>query len=149
MTFMTIMKPPLLVTAAIITDQNKVLLVKRAREPFKGFWSFIGGVGAFEHAADPEEAVKMEVAGDIGCTFYPLFFGYNYEEHKNDEESKQFDLKSVVLYFYGNIKGDPVIDPRYVSEWKWASFKEAIKLELAFEHQKMLRKFLQAFPHQY
>ena len=139
---MTLMKPPLLVVAAIITDKNKVLLVKRAREPFKGHWSFIGGVGAFEHTANSEEAVKMEVEGDIRCTFYPQFLGYNYEEYK------EYDLKSVVLYFYGSIRGDPIMDPKYVSEWKWVSFEEALDLELAFGHHKMLGKFLQAFPPQ-
>ncbi len=129
------MKQPLLVTAAIIADQNNVLLVKRAREPFKGYWSFIGGIGGFEHSSDPEEVVKMEVKGDIQCLFHPIFFGYSYYNSS--------DIKSIVLYFYGSITGTPIINPRYVSEYKWFSMEEAVNLELAFDHQAILKRFLQ------
>lgn len=131
------MKQPLLVTAAIVINQKKVLLVKRARDPFKGYWSFIGGCGAFEHTSNPEEVVKKEVYGDIRCLFYPTFFRYSYEE---------LGIKSVVLYFYGNISGNLVINPKYVSDYKWMPIKEAVNVELAFNHQDILRKFLQAFP---
>ena len=34
------MEQPLLVTAAIIVDGDKVLLIKRANEPFKGVLEF-------------------------------------------------------------------------------------------------------------
>ena len=47
------MSAPLLVTVAVIYDKNKILLIKRARDPFKGFWSFVGGCGAFEYHSDP------------------------------------------------------------------------------------------------
>lgn len=131
------MKPPLLVTAAIIINQKKVLLVKRARNPFKGYWSFIGGCGAFEHTSNPEEVVKKEVYDDIRCLFYPTFWGYSYQE---------LDIKSVVLYFYGNISGNLIINPEYVSDYKWILIEEAVNLELAFDHQDILKKFLRAFP---
>lgn len=129
------MKQPLLVTAAIIVDKNQVLLVKRAREPFKGYWSFIGGMGGFEHSSNPQEVVKMEVQGDIQCLFHPTFFWYS---HYNSR-----DINSVVLYFYGGITGNPIINPKYVLEYKWFSMEEAVKLELAFDHQAILMKFLQ------
>lgn len=128
------MKPPLLVVAAIITDGNKVLLVKRVREPFQGCWGFIGGIGGFEHSSDPEEVVKMEVEGDIGCDFQPTFFTYNYEEGKTP---------SVVLYFHGCVRGLPTPNFTYVSEYKWVPIEEAMKLRLAFSHNDILTKFWQ------
>ena len=131
------MKAPLLVVAAIITNQNKVLLVKRAREPFKGYWSFIGGTGGFEHTSNPEEVVKIEVKGDIDCDFLPTFLKYNYEEYD------RYNLKSVVLYFHGLIRGNPRINQEYVSEYKWVPLEEAVNLKLGFKHQKILRTFSQ------
>lgn len=132
------MKPPLLVTGAIIINLDKVLLVKRAREPFKGYWSLIGGVGAFEETSDPQEAIKMEVYGDIKCVFNPQFFKYKAETYS------EFDLRTVVLYFYGNIKSSPLINQEYVLEYKWVPLPEAVKMKLGFDHQDILNEFLKS-----
>lgn len=119
----------ILVTAAIILNENNILLVKRAREPYKGYWSFIGGVGAFDHTSDPIEAVKLEVMADINCKFQPRFFMYNYQV---------FDVPTVTLFFYGPISGEPKIEQKYVEEYKWFDLEEANKMELGFDHNKVL-----------
>ena len=50
--------------AAIITKGEKVLLVKRAREPYKGTWMFPAGFIDFgEH---PEETLRREVSEETG-----------------------------------------------------------------------------------
>ncbi len=130
------MNRPLLVVTAIILDNNKVLLVKRAREPFKGYWSFIGGVGEFEQSSDPQEVVKKEVVGEINCVFSPVFFTYSYNDFS------EYDLKSVNLFFYGEIEGTIKINPQTVLEYKWVPVEEAVTLNLGFDHSQILRKFL-------
>ena len=124
------MTPPLVVTAAIIYENDKILLIKRSREPFQGFWSFVGGCGAFEYYADPAQAVQREVKSDLDCEFEPAFLTYNYEDF--------FGKPSVVLYFIGKINGNPTIDPKYVSEYRWFSVEEAQDLELGFDQKKIL-----------
>jgi ADP-ribose pyrophosphatase YjhB (NUDIX family) len=65
--------PQLAVSAAIFRD-DKVLLVRRARSPAKGFYSFPGGrveFGETLHAAlhreiDEETALKIEIIGLAG-----------------------------------------------------------------------------------
>jgi len=65
--------PQLAVSAAIFRD-NKVLLVRRARSPAKGFYSLPGGrveFGESLHTAlhrevDEETALKIEIAGLAG-----------------------------------------------------------------------------------
>jgi 8-oxo-dGTP diphosphatase len=65
--------PQLAVSAAIFRD-NKVLLVRRARSPAKGFYSFPGGrveFGETLHAAlhreiDEETALKIDIVGLAG-----------------------------------------------------------------------------------
>lgn len=130
------MTPPLLVTAAVIHDQDKLLLIKRARDPFNGFWSFIGGCGAFEYFSDPFKAVQKEVRCDLACKFEPTFLTYNYED---------FGKPSVVLYFTGTITGNPTIDPKYVSEYRWFTVDEASCLELGYDHKKILREYVIPF----
>ena len=65
--------PQLAVSAAIFRD-GKILLVRRARSPAKGFWSLPGGrveFGETLHAAlhrevDEETALKIEIVGLAG-----------------------------------------------------------------------------------
>jgi len=126
------MKQPLFVTAAIITDDDKILLIKRAREPFKDCWAFIGGSGSFEKHNDPIDAVKNEVAGDINCKFEPKFFKYN---------CATFEVPTITLFFHGKIEGTPKITPKYVTEYRWFTIKEAKELKLAFDHNGILKEF--------
>jgi ADP-ribose pyrophosphatase YjhB (NUDIX family) len=49
---------------ALIVDQGKLLLVKRATEPFKGYWDIPGGfLEAGEH---PEPGVQREIFEETG-----------------------------------------------------------------------------------
>ena len=124
-------KQPSLVTAAVIINKDKILLVKRAREPFKGRWSFVGGKGAFEDTSNPLTAVKQEVRADLNCEFHPKFFTYYHEN---------FGKPTVTLFFYGNIEGKPKITPKYVSECRWFLIKEIKDLNLAFEHKEIFKE---------
>ncbi|MBC8470062.1 MAG: NUDIX domain-containing protein [Planctomycetes bacterium] len=127
-------KQPLLVTAAIITDKDKILLIQRAREPYENYWSFVGGCGAFGRVGDPFEAVKGEVKVDLKCKFNPTFFRFNY---------KVFDGKrTLTLFFHGNIEGEPDPTPEYVRKYEWFDLKEASKMKLGFDHNEILKKFI-------
>lgn len=127
------MDPPILVTAAIIEKDGKILLTKRAREPFKDLWCFIGGTGSFKKKEDPKEAVKDEVMSDIGCEFSPEFFTYNYHN---------FKVATVTLFFSGEIKGDIKPNPKLVSDYKWVDKKDVLKMDLGFAHKEILEKFI-------
>lgn len=54
---------------ALVTDGDKVLLVRRAREPFKGYWDIPGGfLEAGEH---PQEGLVREVREETGLEVRP------------------------------------------------------------------------------
>lgn len=132
------MDQPRLVTVAIITHEDQFLLIRRGREPFKEEWAFIGGCGAFKKTPDPIQAVKEEVVADIKCQFEPTFLCYQYET---------IHVPSLVFYFHGTIKGTPVMDPRYVSEWKWVTKQELEHTPLAFNQNSIIDQFLLHKPH--
>src|SRR4051812_31520720 len=109
--------PSRLVTAAIIENAlinpTHLLLVKRARAPFKDYWTFIGGVGAFEITDDLGEAVRSEVQGDIGRKFThdPVLEQFNSERY----EFNGTVYLNHTYYFKGIIDGEPIPNPEAVS----------------------------------
>lgn len=54
---------------ALILRRNRILLVKRARDPLKGYWSLPGGV--LELGERLEDAVRREVLEETGLTVRP------------------------------------------------------------------------------
>ncbi|MEK6834852.1 MAG: NUDIX domain-containing protein [Nanoarchaeota archaeon] len=121
----------LLVVSAIILKDNKVLLIKRSKKPFKDYWSFISGQGAFKHTNNPLKAVKLETKYDLNCKFSGKFFSYSYTNS---------GVPTITLFFVGKIKGNIKINKKYVKNIKWLSLKEASKIKLAFEHNKIIDK---------
>jgi len=126
---------PKLVTVAIIEKDNKILLIKRAREPFKNCWAFVGGINIMNDSnlSNPLEAVKNEVRFDLDCEFSPNFFNYYYEKL---EEPK------ITFFFYGDIRGEVKIASEQVLEFRWFTFDEAMELNLAFDNKKMLLEYI-------
>lgn len=59
-------KQPILTTDGLITKKDKVLLVKRDIEPFKGFWVLPGG--HVDYNEKVEQAIKREVKEEVGIS---------------------------------------------------------------------------------
>src|SRR5436853_4592893 len=60
---------PFLGVGALIILENKILLVKRGREPLKGEWALPGGI--VETGETMVEAVKREIFEETGLTVEP------------------------------------------------------------------------------
>src|SRR3989338_2196561 len=119
---------------AILEKDNKLLLIKRNTEPFKGYWSLPGGHIDFGESA--ETAVIREVKEETGLEFKPTFLGYR------DELHPEIGWHAEVLLFYGPFSGKESIDGKEVSSIEWVNTKEAAKMKLAFEHEKTLEIYL-------
>lgn len=52
--------------SGVILRGGKILLTKRGREPFKGWWDFPGGF--MEKGETPEEAIRREIKEETGLT---------------------------------------------------------------------------------
>ena len=105
---------------AVIVKKNKVLLVKRNREPYRGTWMFPAGFIDFgEH---PDDTVRREVKEEVGLELVSLkfleivqvdddprsmgHFGFFYQvevkdgelinnDHEENSETKWFDLDKL------------------------------------------------------
>lgn len=61
---------PWLGVGAVIFDQNRVLLVKRANEPFQNWWSLPGGI--VETGELLKDAIRREILEETGLLIEPL-----------------------------------------------------------------------------
>ncbi len=125
------------VTVALIFDKTKenILLVKRARDPYRNYWSFPSGVGFSRFEDDPKKAVVKEVESDINCAFSVNGLVTEFQETLTDN--------ALPIYvYYGKINGQPIINREYILQVRWFHFEEARRETLAFEHNKILNKFV-------
>src|SRR5260370_10046464 len=61
---------PFLGVVALIFDDGNLLLVERAKEPLKGYWSLPGGI--VEAGERLEDAIRREVLEETGLIVEPL-----------------------------------------------------------------------------
>ncbi|NOX71899.1 MAG: NUDIX hydrolase [Candidatus Micrarchaeota archaeon] len=115
--------------SAIIIRDRKILLIRRGRDApeFPGFWTCPGGV--MEKGESPEECAAREVKEEVGLDFVPteLFF----DRTANDGKKYRF---------LGRWKGSIRLQKEETEEYGWFSFEEAIKLPLAFDYRKIIKK---------
>ena len=117
---------------AIIKKDGKILLTKRAVEPYRRYWCLPGG--HVEYGETVENAVKREVYEEVGIKVKPKFLGYF------DEIIKRLKWHRVVMVFSSKTRKEPKIS-KEVLEAKWFSKGEIKKMRLAFRHKEILKKF--------
>ena len=124
---------PKVTVCAIIEKDGKVLLTKRNVEPFKDCWCLPGGHIDFGETA--EDAVIREVKEETGTEFVPEFFDYF------DEIIEKLNWHAVVLAFGGSAEGEIKKGEKEVSDIKWFSVDDAVKMDLAFTHNFILERW--------
>jgi len=116
----------ILIYIAQRNNYQEILICKRNRKPEIGKWSLPGGIGGLDYNPDPHQAIKDEVKMDFDVEFV----NYNLFHVKYDDKS----APSLRLYFTGKFNREPKNNsPETMSDFKWVSVDEAIKLPLAFE----------------
>lgn len=100
----------ILVTAAIITDESKILIARRGPEKhLAGFWEFPGG--KIEKDETPEECLKREIKEELGLDIeIKSFFMENVYQYPN----KKILLKA---YLCKRLSGSIVLKDHDKIEW--------------------------------
>jgi len=117
-------RPFLAVSAAIIRD-GKVLVVRRARPPAKGFYSLPGGV--VEIGETLHEAVRREVREETGMAIEPVGLAGFRETIVRDPENR-VERHFVILPFAARwVAGEPRLNEE-LSEACWIELAEVAAL---------------------
>ncbi len=114
-------------------DDGRILLSRRARDPFAGLWETPGGfVDLGEH---PEDAARREVREELGLdlTLTGLVGMTSVRSSRGGW--------LLVITFAGTVAGEPAPDPREVSDWRWFAPDE-IPPVMAGDHRQRVVDYL-------
>jgi 8-oxo-dGTP diphosphatase len=128
-------KPSITVDGIVIDDKKnkKILLIKRAGEPFKGWWALPGGF--VEYGETTEHAAMREVKEETGLrTKIQSLLGV-YSDPNRDPRGHTISIVYQLEIINGEVKGG--------SDAKMAKFFFLDSLpQLAFDHEKIIKDFM-------
>ena len=121
--------------AAIICKQNKILMVQRKREPYKGTWMFPAGF--IDYGEHPRETLEREIKEETGLKLI--------KAHLIDVLQNEDDYRSLghFCFFYKAEVGDGEIktDEDENENIKWFDLKKLPKIGWK-GHQTMMKRLL-------
>lgn len=96
---------------------GKVLLSKRAIEPYKGAFDIIGGF--LEYGEDPRDGIKREVKEETGLDVEPTeILGIYMDEYGEGGDS------TLNIHYIGEVKGGKMKAQEDVASLHWVSINE-------------------------
>lgn len=124
------MKLITLTVDAIIPYKGKIVLIKRANEPFKGYYALPGGI--VEYGESVEDAVLREVEEETGLKVKIHSLVGVYSDPKRDPRGHFVSICFIVIPIGGELRSGS--DAKEIALFH---LKELPKL--AFDHEKMIR----------
>lgn len=111
---------PIPAVGAVILDQGRLLLIRRARPPAQGMWAVPGGkvmmgetlVGALTREVFEETGLRVEV-GEVAWV---------------GETAKESDRHFVLIDFYATVVGGALFAGDDASDAEWVPLEEARSL---------------------
>jgi len=116
---------------AVIVKDGKILLIKRGREPYKGFWGNAGGY--VDHDETAEDAAIRETFEETGLIAKSIKFIGLYTDPKRHPE------QAVSAAYALEVEGEPKAGDDAV-EIKWFDIDKLPPL--AFDHEKIIGDYL-------
>ena len=109
---------PFLGVGALIFENGKLLIVERASDPFKGYWSLPGGI--LECGETLDHGVRREVLEETGLEIEPLSVFEIFERIIPDTEGKA-EYHYVVIDYLCRRTGGELAPASDVSAVAWVS----------------------------
>ncbi len=117
---------------AIIVQDNTILLIKRAVDPFKDLWALPGGGIDFDQTA--VEALRLEVKEEVGLTVVSSDFLNIYTNPARDPK------QVIALAYSVKTKGQPKAGSD-AQECKFFPI-DALPQPLAFDHAQIIKDYI-------
>jgi len=100
--------------SALCVDGSRVLLARRAIEPFKGFWDIPGGF--LEEGEDPRDGLRRELREETGLEVEPeRFLGVWMDRYGGDSTAEA----TLNLYWTARVVSGNASPDDDVSELRW------------------------------
>jgi 8-oxo-dGTP diphosphatase len=112
---------------AVILQEGKILLVKRARDPGKGMWSVPGGM--VELGETLAEAVRREVLEECGIEVVPGGVFDTAETILHDDEDR-VKYHFVIIDFNAAYRGGEVRGGSDAEECRWVALGDLAEYDL-------------------
>lgn len=127
-----IYKNPLLaVDIVILCSDDSIILIKRKKNPYRGFWALPGGF--VEYGERVEEAALREAWEETGLKVELDHLLGVYSDPDRDPRGHVISICFIAHKIGGKLKADT--DASEVSKFKWEELK---KIKLAFDHATIL-----------
>lgn len=136
--FVAYANPAPTATAVIADDEGRVLLGRRAIEPYKNMWDLPGGF--VEEDEHPLDALRRELREEAALEVEPeAFLGVWMDRYGGDAPS----VSTLNLYWTARMTGGKLEAADDVAELRWFAPGEIPWDELAFQvNEKVLRAWL-------
>ena len=124
------------VTAVFIRD-NKLLVLKRRDDPFKGLWDLPGGF--MQEGEAPEEALKREIKEELGIDLRNPFFMRSFP---GTYFWKGEDIPIISSFFLLDIKENNITLDQEHSDFSWVPLSELEPERIAFDSNQRFLELL-------
>ena len=121
-------RPVLAVDAVIIRKNGNIVLVKRRKPPYEGYWALPGGF--VKYGETVEDAIKREVKEETGLDVEIKGLIGVYSKPNRDPRGHVVSIAYLVVEVSGDLRGSEETD---IGEFN------AIPDKLAFDHNDILR----------
>src|SRR5688500_9490558 len=113
------------------SNSNKVLLIKRKKDPFKDYFSLPGGF--VNEGEKVEDAVRREAEEELWIKVEPIDILGVYSDPNRDPRGHIMSITFIVKIITGELKaGDGV------AELKWIETNNLGNIKIGFDHLKIL-----------
>lgn len=116
------------------SNSNKVLLIKRNKDPFKDYFSLPGGF--VNEGEKVEDAVRREAEEELLVKVEPINILGVYSDPNRDPRGHIMSITFIAKIITGNLKeGDGV------AELRWVEINNLENIKLGFDHSKILSDY--------
>jgi mutator protein MutT len=130
---------PVIAVGAIIRHQDRLVLIRRAKEPSKGRWTFPGG--AVELGESLEDAVRREVLEETGL-YVELGDVAAVIDHVARDEVGAVRYHFVIVDYHARPVGGTLQPGSDVSDARWATLEDLDGLQMTEKAAALARELL-------